>query len=222
MKRRLRIGIFGGTFDPVHLGHLRAANAVRRRFELDQILFVPANVPPHKKGGAAVSAEDRMAMVDRALRGRPGLSGSPMEIAAGGTSYSIRTIRRVKRMYPGARVFFLLGADAFLEIETWKSWRRVIEQCLMIVMTRPGFRLRDAGRVLPVPFAGAVHPVRGAERVRDDWFDRYRVFLLPIPAVRVSSSDVRHRIRSGRSVRGLIPRAVDAYISKRGLYGRRR
>jgi nicotinate-nucleotide adenylyltransferase len=222
MMRQERIGIFGGTFDPVHRGHLRAAEAVRRRFALDRVLFVPANIPPHKKRGAAAPARDRVAMVELAMRGRRGLVVSPVEVEAGGTSYSIRTIRRMRAAYPRARLFFILGADAFCEIETWKSWRRVLAECVFIVITRPGFRLRDAGNVLAGPLASVVRPVRTGDNVRESWFDRFRVFLLPVPALDVSSSDVRRRIRNGRSVRGLIPRAVDVYISERGLYGRRR
>lgn len=218
MKRPERIGVFGGTFDPVHNGHLKAAAAVCRRFGLARILFVPSNIPPHKARPGMASARDRMAMVDLALRRRPRFVASPLEIRAGGTSYSIRTLRRIRRLHPRARVFFIVGTDAFLEIETWKEWRSVLDESLFIVMTRPGVSLAKARRAPGAAYAGRIRAVGRVERVREDWFSAYRIFLFPIDALDVSATEIRGRVRAGRPIAGLVPARVDRYIREHGLY----
>jgi len=219
MKRPARVGVFGGTFDPVHAGHIKAAEDVRRRFGLDRVLFVPANIPPHKARAGTAPARDRMAMVELALRGRRRLVPSALEVRAGGTSYSIRTLRRVKRLFPGARVFFIVGADAFLEIETWKDWRTLLDEGLFIVVTRPGASLRAARRAPGEAYAGRTRAVRRGERIAEDAFSPGRIFLLPIEALPVSATDIRARIRAGRSIAGLVPASVARYIRERDLYG---
>lgn len=218
MKRPERIGVFGGTFDPIHAGHLRAAAAVGRRFGLDRILFVPANIPPHKAREGTASARDRMAMVELALRGRRRFVASPLDVRAGGTSYSIRTLRRIKRSHPCSRVFFIVGTDAFLEIETWREWRSVLDESLFIVMTRPGVGLARARRAPGAAYAGRIRAVGPAERVREAWFSESRIFLLPIEALDISATDVRRRVGDGRSIAGLVPAPVARYIRERGLY----
>jgi nicotinate-nucleotide adenylyltransferase len=219
VRRPRRIGIFGGTFDPVHNGHLKAAAAVCRRFGLARILFVPSNIPPHKMRTGMASARDRMAMVGLALRGRPRFVASPLEIRAGGTSYSIRTLRRISGLFPHARVFFIVGTDAFLEIETWKEWRSLLDESLFIVMTRPGVSLAKAGRAPGAAYADRIRAVGRAERVREDWFSAYRILLFPIEALDVSATEIRSRVRDGRPIAGLVPTRVDRYIQEHGLYG---
>jgi nicotinate-nucleotide adenylyltransferase len=218
VKRLARICIFGGTFDPIHNGHLRAAEEVRRRFALERVLFVPANIPPHKARPDMAPARDRLAMTALALRERRRFVPSALEIRAGGTSYSIRTLRRVRRLYPRARIFFIVGSDAFLEIETWRAWRSVLDESLFVVMTRPGVSLAAARRGPGPDYAGLIRAVRGTERVREDWFSAFRIFLLPIDALPVSATDIRARVRDGRPVAGLVPAAVARYIRERGLY----
>ena len=218
MKRPARIGVFGGTFDPIHNGHLKAAAAVGRRFGLDRILFVPSNIPPHKARRDMAPARDRMAMVELALRGRPRFAASPIEIRAGGTSYSIRTLRRLRRLHPRARIFFIVGTDAFLEIKTWKEWRSVLDESLFIVMTRPGVGLAKARRAPGAEYADRVRPVGRTERVREDWFSASRIFLFPIDALDVSATEIRVRIREGRPLAGLVSAAVARYIRARKLY----
>jgi len=121
-----RLGLFGGTFNPIHIGHIRAAQVVADRFQLDQILFIPSYQPPHKTSEDLASAEHRLNMVRLALAGREKLVPSSIEIEAGGKSYSIWTLERIQALDPGARVFFILGIDAFLEIETWKDYKSVL------------------------------------------------------------------------------------------------
>ena len=216
--RKERIGILGGTFNPVHYGHLKAAAAVRTRFSLDRVLFIPSFIPPHKESTGIASAEERLKMVELAVRGRSAFIPSAVEIRAEGKSYSILTLNKIKRLYPRAWIFFILGVDAFLEIETWRKWKRVLERCLFIVVTRPGYRLRDAEDVLGVAYRDQVRSVSRSEKAREHWFLRSRIFLAPIDAADISSTEIRRRIREGRSIKGMVPAAVEGYIHKRGLY----
>jgi len=218
MTRKGRIGVFGGTFNPVHRGHVKAAAEVLKKFRLEQILFVPARVPPHKRFEGIAPAKDRMRMVELALRGRRRLVPSPIEIRARGTSYSIRTLAKLKKLFPGARIFFILGVDAFLEIETWKEWRKVLKEGLLIVMTRPGFRLNKAARVLGADFRHLILAVPRTARFRETWLSRYRVFLLPIRALKMSSTEIRAMVRTGRSLHGWVEPSVERYVQRHGFY----
>ena len=222
MTRPERIGIFGGTFNPVHSGHVRAAALVGKRFGLDRVQFVPSSIPPHKETAAVAPARDRMAMVERALRRHRRLVASPIEIEAGGTSYSIVTLDAIRRRHPGAAIFFLLGVDAFLEIKTWREWRRVLERCRFIVMTRPGRRLSAARGALDIGFRDAFFEVTPGTRLDEGVLTAHRIFLAPIAALDISSTDIRARVRAGRPIRGLVPASVAAYIAERGLYRSRR
>ena len=218
MTRKERIGIFGGTFNPVHSGHVRAAAEVQARFAIDRVLFVPSFIPPHKETAEVASPRDRMAMVELALRRYRRLVASPIEIEAGGTSYSIVTLNKVGALHPGARIFFILGADAFRDIETWREWRRVLEGCRFIVTTRPGSRLTEARDALAEEYRSGVLEVRPSSRLGEAVLEAFRIFLAPIDAVDVSSTEIRARVRSGRPLRGLVPVLVERYIREHGLY----
>jgi nicotinate-nucleotide adenylyltransferase len=212
------IGLFGGTFDPIHLGHIRAAAEVCRKVGLDRILFIPSYLPPHKSGGASASAADRLRMVELACRRRTAFEASDVEVEAREKSYSILTLRKVRALRPEARLFFILGVDAFLEIGTWREYEKVIGACRFIVMGRPGFDLERARGVLGGRLRGIMGPLEAAGDLARPTRPRLRVILLPIRAVDVSSTVVRDRIRRGLSVDGLVPRAVAAYIRDRQLY----
>ncbi len=214
----LRIGLLGGTFNPVHAGHIRAAEGVRRMFRLDKVLFIPSATPPHKRSAAIASAEDRMRMVGLACRGRKGLSSSPIEIAAGGTSYSILTLGRIRRRFQGAEIFFILGVDAFLEIGTWRDYRRVLEQCHFIVISRPGYELAGTRRVLGGSLAPRMVELGRAKPLPEGHGREPRIFLIPLDSLDISSTDIRRRARRGQSLRGLVPPAVETYIRRHRLY----
>lgn len=216
--REERIGLLGGTFNPVHRGHLRAAETVRSRFRLNCVLFIPSYLPPHKQTNDMASPEDRFAMVELAVGAFPRLIASSLEIEARERSYSIITLNKIKAIYPAARIFFILGVDAFLEIETWKSYREVLEQCRFIVISRPGFDLAAARNALPADYEESFHHVRETEEPGKDLLERFRIFLLSIPAIDVSSTEIRRRIRLGRSIRRLVPEAVEEYIRRKNLY----
>jgi nicotinate-nucleotide adenylyltransferase len=219
--RARRIAVFGGTFDPIHNGHLRAATLVARRFALDRVLFVPSYIPPHKRRPKIAPANARLAMVELAVRGRRRFAASPLEVAARATSYSVLTLEKIGRQWPGARLFFLLGVDAFLEIETWREWKRLLDQCRLIVATRPGTPLRKARAVLGEPLARTMVEVGRSVRIDESFLEGHRIFILPIAALPISATEIRRRVRSGLSIRGLVPRAVERYIRQERLYGRR-
>ncbi len=203
--RPLRIGILGGTFDPIHNGHLAVARAARRRYRLDLVYFVPCGQPPHKQRRSlspflhrfamvALACSDERAFVPSLLEAGPDLRGRQK-------SYSIDTVRRLRRLAPRAKLYFVLGADAFLYLPMWKNVRQLVRLCDFIGATRPGTDLRQAARVA-LPHA-AVHFLGGVR-------------------VNVSASGIRQAVRRGRSLAGLVPSAVAEYIGKMRLYSGRR
>jgi nicotinate-nucleotide adenylyltransferase len=212
------LGLFGGTFDPIHLGHLRAAAEVRRRTGIGRILFIPSYLPPHKATGGTAPAADRLRMVELAVRRRAGFEASPIEVEARGKSYSIRTLRRVRRLRPRARIFFIVGADAFVDIGTWRSYEKVLAECFFIVTGRPGFDLDRIRGILGGRLGRSTGTLEEAGDLAARVPPRVRVILTPIRALDVSSTAVRDRVRRGRSLEGLVPRAVAAYIRDHQLY----
>lgn len=215
---RERIGLLGGTFNPIHCGHLRAAADVQAAFGLDKVLFIPSYIPPHKESAGVASAADRFRMVELACLGHPGFVASSIEVEAQETSYSILTLARIKELYPGAPVFFILGVDAFLEIGTWREYKRVLAECLFIVTGRPGFILESAAGVLGGTLAGRIYRVAEGEAPDEALFSRFGVFLLPIKALDISSTDIRSRVRRGENPEGRVPAAVADYIRDHQLY----
>jgi nicotinate-nucleotide adenylyltransferase len=138
-----RLGILGGTFNPVHFGHLAAAEEVRDRLKLEKIIFIPSFLPPHKIDDDIPSAVQRQEMVRLAIKGNAHFTVSDMEIRRGGRSYTIDTIRTLQQLHPGAELYFLSGLDAFLEIRTWKDWDKLMAFCSFVVLSRDGYRFRN-------------------------------------------------------------------------------
>ncbi|MDH7511437.1 MAG: nicotinate-nucleotide adenylyltransferase [Clostridiales bacterium] len=213
-----RIGLLGGTFNPIHLGHLRAAEEIEEKFSLAAVLFIPSYIPPHKLTTEIAAPADRLAMVKLAVQGWPRFAASSIEIEARETSYSITTIDKVKRAYQDAWLFFIVGVDAFLEIETWKSYREVLEQCRFIVVSRPGYSLGQAKKVLPGEYRDKILDARGLGRVGQSSIRKNQIFLVDIQALDISSTEIRRRIRRGEPIKGLVPEAVEEYINNNRLY----
>ena len=216
MKKR--IGLYGGTFNPVHLGHLRAAEDVRAAFGLASVLFIPSYIPPHKESAGIASADDRFRMVELACAGHDAFIPSPIEVEARETSYSILTLARIKELHPGAWIFFITGADAFLEIGTWRESERILAECLFVVTGRPGFDLDSAAGVLGGRLRDRICRVPEGGTADEALFSRFGVFLLPIRALDISSTDIRERAGRGESLEGLVPGPVAAYIREHHLY----
>jgi|WetSurMetagenome_2_1015567.scaffolds.fasta_scaffold396001_2 nicotinate-nucleotide adenylyltransferase len=190
-----KIGIFGGSFDPVHLGHVKIARLAKRKFGLDRVIFIPAGIRPHKVASAA-SPADRLSMVKLALGKEKGLSVSSYEVRRKSPSYTINTVRHWKRLLgKKAQVFFIIGADAFREIRTWKEWRQLLQLCDFIVVNRPGFRKRE----LPAGVKGNISFWR-------------------LPGIPISSTRVRELLQQGRPAKLLVSPAVYKYIQKKKLY----
>jgi nicotinate-nucleotide adenylyltransferase len=214
-----RTGVLGGTFDPIHLGHLAVADSARRMLALDEILLIPSLVPPHRSASPAASAFHRFAMVAIACTAQPYLVASDIELARSGPSYTADTLRRLHAAgYAAWQIFFLTGADAFAEIATWREYPDVLSLAHFVVSSRPGIsaielpaRLPDlASRMLTVHEAGAALP---ADQTAP------RVFLLDYPTPDVSSTTIRSRARDGQSIAGFVPSSIDAHIRRHGLYG---
>lgn len=206
----LRIGLLGGTFDPIHNGHLAVARAARRRFRLDRVYFVPCGRPPHKDRPGLTDYLHRFTLVALACAGEPRFVASLLEagpdLRGRRRSYSIETVRRLRRRSgPRVRIYFLLGVDAFLYLQTWRHFRQLVRLCDFIVAARPGFDWRRAGRV-----RAAVRAARG--RVRPS------VFYLSEVRAAVSATALRRAARRGRRLRGHVPPLVADYIEKAGLY----
>ena len=189
-----RIGVFGGTFDPIHIGHLVAAVNVRHSLSLDRLLLVVANVPWQKEGSRAITAaEDRFAMVAAAVVGVPGLEASRLELDRGGPSYTADTLAAVAASSPRAAMFTVVGADVADSLETWERASEVARLSTLVVVNRPG-----ATRTAALP--------------------GWRVVEIEIPNIEVSSTDLRSRARDGRPLDYLVPDRVVQVIRSRGLY----
>jgi nicotinate-nucleotide adenylyltransferase len=204
-----RIGLFGGTFDPIHAGHLLLADSAREWASLDVVLFLPSASPPHKPGGAKgpkAAFPHRVRMAEIATAPDPGFIVSGREGLRPGPSYTVDLLREVRRERgPGAQLFFLIGADWVGGLGTWREIGEIFSLCRFLVVPRPGFP-----RAGPEELAGAL----GAEKAR--LLDEGRV---PAPEIGISSTDIRKRLASGRSVRYLLPPGVEDYIRANGLYG---
>ena len=211
-----RIGILGGTFNPVHNGHLKAAETVIEKFFLDRILFIPSFIPPHKKNSCAAAPGHRFNMVTLALAGRSDFVPSRIEIDAREKSYSIITLNKIKKQNPESRVFFILGIDAFLEIDTWKDYTDLIEGCSFIVISRPGFNLKDAKNIIGGKYAKRMIEIKSPINEKD--VGCYDFFLLHMESLDIASSDIRERIKKGESIRGMVPKEVEKYIKEKKLY----
>jgi nicotinate-nucleotide adenylyltransferase len=220
MSRAARVGIFGGTFNPVHLGHLRAGEEVCEALGLEQLLFVPSGEPPHKTASACdpiAPGELRLAWVRAAIAGNPRFAVDALEIERGGASYSVETLRAIgARIAPDLPVF-VLGLDAFAEVGTWREPEALFTLANFAVITRPGAPAPGGSDWLPARLRGAFEPARDGRSARHraagTWVRR-----LEIAALDISASDVRARLRGGRSVRYLLPEAVWEAVSNSRVY----
>lgn len=208
-----RIGVLGGTFDPPHLGHLRAAEVVKDALRLEKVLFVPASTPPHKASPPVTEAEHRVSMLERALSGERFFEVSRLELDRGGRSYTIDTLEAFAAGSKDSRFFFVTGTDAFSEIRTWKSWKQLLDSHWFVVHERPGFPIEDVQDVLPEGTDSRVLAESELEPGTEP-----RVLFLRRPMLQVSSTEIRRSVRENRSIRFLVPDAVAAYIRENRLY----
>jgi len=213
----VRIGLFGGTFNPIHVGHLRAAVEVWETFDLDKVLLIPSANPPHKKGEGIASARDRYEMVRLAVQGIPFLEACDVELERSGPSYTIETLEYFRDHFgPECTIHFVVGQDAFSEIATWKSYRQLFSRAHFIVMTRRGGKLTDLEDFILNHISKRYqYDSTSAQYRHPDWCS---IFCLDLTLLDVSATQTRNRIRHGRSVRFLVPLAVENFIQEKGLY----
>ncbi|MEG0790559.1 MAG: nicotinate-nucleotide adenylyltransferase [Gordonibacter sp.] len=196
-----RLGIMGGTFDPVHIGHLACAEQAREAYGLDAVVFVPAGVPVFKKDRPITPAAERLAMCRLSVASNPAFDVSALEIERAGDTYTVDTLRELRAHYPGnVELFFITGADAVVHIVKWRESAAIADLARLIAVTRPGYALTD-------------------ERKREiEELGAFDVSYLEVTALAISSSDLRNRVAEGRSIRYLTMQSVYDYVRERGLY----
>jgi nicotinate-nucleotide adenylyltransferase len=188
-----RLGVMGGTFDPIHVGHLVTAEEALHQFSLDEVVFVPTGRPWMKEHEVVASPEDRYRMTEIGIEPEPRFSASRVEVERGGQTYTVDTLRALHDADPDRELWFITGADAMLEIMAWKEPGALFELARFIAATRPGYDVE--------PFAGT----DGVE-------------VMEIPALAISSTDIRRRVHDGRPIRFLVPAGVENYIAEEGFY----
>ena len=220
----MRIGLFGGTFNPIHRGHLWAASEVIKRFNLDQIFLIPAALPPHKTSGLVAKADDRLEMINLAIANLSGLTVSDVELNRPGLSYTIDTVRHFKNtLVKDAGIYLVMGLDAFLEIHTWKSHQALLEEIAFIVMARPDDDYADTQQGWSM-----LETYLQSTLSADSQFDaehacytlagRQPVYICDIKALDMSSTKIREMIKKNQSIGNFVPPEVADYIRLKGLY----
>jgi nicotinate-nucleotide adenylyltransferase len=209
----MKVGLFGGTFDPIHYGHLRVAEEVREQFSLARIYFIPALVQPLKQHLKVTEATDRFRMVQLAVRGNEFFRASQAEMRRGGVSYSIETIRAFRRRF--TELHFLIGLDAFSEIHLWRDYREIFEQAHLVILVRPAHRQMNPAGLFPAD----VKPlVRAIDESTYEHASGKRIYFYRVTQLDISSTMIRELARTGASFRYLVPQAVERFVRKGGLY----
>ena len=215
-----RLGILGGTFNPIHSGHLAAAEEVRDRLKLEKVIFMPSFLPTHKIDEDIPSAVQRQEMVRLAIKGNAHFTVSDMEIRRGGRSYTIDTIEALLQSHLGTELYFLTGLDSFLEIRTWKDWGRLLTLCSFVVLSRDGYWFRDMAQLgfpdVPEQELSALDAREKDQVVIGG--GNTRVYLERVPFYDISATDIRTRVREGRSIKYHLPETVEHYIIENKLY----
>lgn len=200
----MRLGVFGGTFDPVHLGHLILAEHCREQAKLDQVLFIPAARPPHKQNNELTRFEQRVEMLQLAISGYPVFRVDEIEKDRPGPSYTYATLEQLKQQHAGAELCLIIGADSLHDLPQWVQPRRILELATLLVVPRPGWPMAELDTLRP------------SLALPSDFV--LRLQMIQAPLIDIASRDIRQRIAHGRSVRYMIPRAVEAYIGEKELY----
>jgi len=225
-RRGRRIALFGGTFDPVHSGHIAVARAALRRFHLDRIYFIPCGRPPHKRGRQLAPFPHRYAMVALACAGHArfvaSLAEAGKDFAGREIFYSVDTVRRFQKemLGRGDHLYFLMGVDSLLQIKTWRTPETLLSLCDFIVATRPGFRSDALRRAVPASVLPRAQKESAPHSAGVLALRRTTVFLLDGVSSPVSATNVRRRIQHGQTIRGLVPASVQEYITRQCLYQR--
>jgi len=203
------IALFGGTFNPIHNGHLLVAEEIRTKYNLDKVLFVPSYLPPHKEATDLADPAQRLIMTHLATVNNPCFEVSSVEMDRGGKSYSIDTVRHFRAMYgDSVQIYFILGADTLMEFTTWKNSEELLRLCRFIAVNRPGY---DIPKILNYRFISA-----GGTPMSDDLFDN--IITEDVARMDVSSTQIRQRVKEWKSIKYLVPDPVEQFIHNQQLY----
>lgn len=205
----MRIGVYGGSFNPVHLGHLVLAECCRESARLDRLLFVPAATPPHKAAAHLAPAQARLDMLALAIGGHPNFAISTVELDRGGVSYTVDTLAHLAAEHPSAALHLILGPDALATFPTWREPRRIVELATILAVERDG--IDDVAATVARSDLAAILPTDIARRIVAE--------RVPMPAIGFRASDIRAARAAGRSIRYRVPRSVECYVDHHGLYG---
>lgn len=200
----MRLGIYGGSFSPIHNGHLLLAESCREQCQLDEVWFLPAAVSPLKQDANPASNAHRVAMIELAIAGNQAFKVSPIELERGGISYTVDTLREVQQIVPHAQLFLLVGADSFASFSHWRAIDEICELATICTVGRPGSDLNDWGS-LP-------------EVLTDDQMMEIKEHSVEMPQIGLSSTEIRQRIADGRSIRYMVPRSVEKYIETQHVF----
>ncbi|MEW6145991.1 MAG: nicotinate-nucleotide adenylyltransferase [Thermodesulfobacteriota bacterium] len=215
-----RAGLFGGTFDPVHLGHLRAAEEIREMLSLDKVCFIPAAVAPHKKTAHSAPPSHRLEMLKLAVSDNPCFEVSDYELGKDTPSYTVETLRHLKKTNPGSEYYFMVGNELFREIETWREWRELFKLSNFAVITRPGYPDTDEAK-LPLALENDFSYYKIEDNViyyKDN--NSGLIAFSKIKGLEISSTEIRRFVKSGRSIKYLVPPSVEEYILRNNIYRR--
>lgn len=208
-----RIGILGGTFDPFHCGHLDVGQAAQTLLALTRMLILPSHIPPHRPQPCA-SAFHRFAMAAMAANNRPGWRVVDLELRVGAPSYTSGTLQRFReRGYAASELFFVIGADAFADIGSWRDYPAILDAAHFAVVSRPGFPVGDLAERLPLLASRMTRPTSDARASAGPW-----IFLIDAPTADVSATAIRRRLAGGESISGMVPPGVQQHIEQHGLY----
>ncbi len=197
-----RLGIMGGTFDPIHYGHLVTAEGARYELGLEKVIFIPAGRPPHKPGCNITEPWSRYVMTGLAIESNPFFLASAMEVERPGPSYTVDTVSAIQLLYPESELYFITGSDAVLEVLTWKNVLKLLSKCRFISVSRPGYNLDELHtRLDGIP-----------------WELKKNIIYMEVPSLAISSTEIRKRVREGRPIKYLLPESVEKYIIKNDLY----
>ena len=208
----MRIGILGGTFNPIHIGHIRGAISTYETFLLDKMIFLPTGIPPHKKDDVA-NAEYRYEMIRLTIEELEFCEVSRYEIDLNRVNYTIDSVRHFRKLYPDNELFFIVGTDAFYYLSTWKQYKELIELITFIVVRRPEYETS----IILNKYKNVVH-FKEVEKKEKYRAEPRRVYIYTPPAFDVSSSMIRNKIKRGECIKYLVPEKVEKFIFEKGLY----
>lgn len=215
----MEIGLIGGTFNPVHLGHLRAGEETKEILNLDEICFVPALTPPHKKSKDIANASDRLNMLKIAIEGNPGFKVLDMELKRKAPSYTIDTLKKLKLNNPDNKFYFILGTELFTRIDTWKSYKSLFKYANFVILNRPGYYEIDLNHLFPLALKNEFRYSYKEKSI--DVFEHKnsnKLIFINIDGIKLSSTKIRNLIHENKSIKYLVPEKIEKYILDNRLY----